>query len=251
MLSLQQISALLADIPWQVRLMDETDSTNNALKRELDAPDGTALLARRQTGGRGRLGRSFSSEEGGVYLSILLRPNVPPEKLLHLTPMTAVAIRRAILDVTGVSAQIKWPNDLLCDEKKLCGILTELLGDAVIIGVGVNANIADFPDELGNIATSLLLLTGKSVDLNALAAAMIRRLYELRGAILTKKQAWLDEFAAHCVTLNKSVLLLRGEERRGAFAEGIDKNGALLVRFPNGETAAIAAGEVSVRGING
>ena len=107
---------------------DRLDSTNTRLKalaREGAAP-GTVLLAREQSGGRGRLGRSFASPPGGLYLSMLLRPACPPERCLSLTPLAAVAARRAVLDCTGLSPEIKWPNDLLLGGKKLCGILTEV-----------------------------------------------------------------------------------------------------------------------------
>ena len=245
------------DSPFPVQVLRETDSTNNALKRMPDAPHGTTLVTGRQTAGRGRQGRTFISPEGGVYISVLLRPKAKAAELLHLAPMAAVAVRRAILDTCGVAVEIKWPNDLVCAGRKLVGILTELTqtdgAPCVIVGAGVNCNTdpADFPPEVRRIATSLRDITGETVDPNALARNMVRRLAELDAALLTEKEAWLAEYAAACVTLGKEVQILSGQERKTAFAEGIDENGALLVRFANGETAAVSTGEVSVRGMYG
>lgn len=246
-----------ADSPFPVQVLRETDSTNDALKRMCHAPHGTALVTGRQTKGRGRLGRSFSSPEGGVYLSILLKPNAPASELLHLTAMAAVAVRRAIIDCCGVTPEIKWTNDLVYGGRKLCGILTELVRKdgalCAILGIGVNCNTeaACFPQEVRKIAVSLREITGRLIDPNDLARCMVRRLFEMDAALLTEKKAWMAEYAAACVTVGKPVQVISGTERSPAFAEGIDENGALLVRWENGESAAITTGEVSVRGMNG
>lgn len=246
-----------SDCPFPVRVLRETDSTNDALKRLPSAPHGTVLVTGRQTKGRGRLGRSFASPEGGVYLSVLLRPDAPAAALLHLTAMAAVAVRRAVFDCCGVSAEIKWTNDLVCGGKKLAGILTELVQKdgalCAIIGVGVNCNTAlsQLPPEVRQIAVSLREITGEAVDPNALARCLVHRLAELDAALLTQKAAWMAEYAAACVTVGKQVQVISGAARRSGFAEGIDENGALLVRWDNGETAAVSTGEVSVRGMYG
>lgn len=246
-----------SDSPFPVRVLRETDSTNDALKRLPDAPHGTVLVTGRQTGGRGRQGRSFASPEGGVYLSVLLRPRAAAADLLHLTPMTAVAARRAIFDTCGVAAEIKWPNDLVFEGRKLVGILTELTqkdGETcAIIGVGVNCNTEDdsLPPEVRDMATSLRKITGKTVDPNELARNLVKQLALLDAALLTEKNAWLAEYAAACVTVGKQVQVVAGAARKTAFAEGIDENGALLVRYEDGKTAAVSTGEVSVRGMYG
>ena len=237
---------------WNVEWLDEIDSTNNELKRRMDAPHGTVLAARRQTGGKGRLGRSFCSPEGGVYLSALLRPEVSPEQLLHLTAMAGVAARRAIAALSGIEAGIKWVNDLVYDGKKLCGILVEWCGSAAIIGIGINCSTVDFPAELRASATSLRLLTGRDISPGALAEQLAQELRAMDAALLTGRDAWLAEYAAHCVTLGKPVRLLRGGEDIGdAFAVGIDAQGGLRVRYDNGTEAIIRTGEVSVRGAEG
>lgn len=246
-----------ADSPFPVQVLRETDSTNDALKRMTDAPHGTVLVTGKQTKGRGRLGRRFSSPEGGTYLSVLLRPDAPAAALLHLTAMTAVAVRRAINDCCGIAPGIKWTNDLVWAGRKLVGILTELTqqggATCAIIGIGVNCNteISQFPPEVQKIATSLREITGQTVDPNALALRMVRRLSEMDAALLTEKSAWMAEYAAACITVGKQVQVVSADGRRCAFAEGVDENGALLVRFENGETAAVSTGEVSVRGMYG
>lgn len=237
---------------WNVEWLEETDSTNRELKRRPDAPHGSVVAARRQTDGRGRLGRSFCSPDGGLYLSVLLRPSAPPELLLHLTAMAAVATRRAIAEVSGISAGIKWVNDLVLDGKKLCGILTEWCGTAAIIGIGINVNTAAFPDELLPSVTSLRLLTGRTLSVEALADALARQLVAMDAALLTERETWLSEYAAHCVTVGKPVRLLQGGAEVGtAFAAGIDAQGGLLVRYDDGTTDVIRSGEVSVRGTDG
>lgn len=240
--------------PGPMQLLPSCTSTNDLLKTMEDAPDGMVLVTGCQTGGRGRLGRRFASPEGGVYLSILLRPEVEPQKLLHLTAMSAVAMRRAVFDCCGVAAELKWVNDLIAGGKKFCGILTEWVGtDRVIIGIGVNCNTVpdDFPPEVRPMATSLRELTGRPVDPNVLAGAMAFRLRQMRRVLLTEKAAWMAEYAAACVTVGKPVQLLHGDSREEAFAEGIDEDGGLIVRLKSGQRTAVNTGEVSVRGLYG
>lgn len=243
--------------PFPVQVLPQTDSTNSALKRMPHAPHGTVLVTGRQTDGRGRLGRTFSSPEGGVYLSVLLRPATPVSGLLHLTPMAAVAMRRAVFDCCGIAPDIKWTNDLVCGGRKLGGILTELVQDdgapCAIIGVGINCNndMAALPPEVQKIAVSLRELTGRALDPNDLAGHMVRRLAQMDAALLTEKEQWIAEYARACITVGKQVQVISGTERRTAFAEGIDENGGLIVRRENGETAVVSTGEVSVRGMYG
>ena len=126
---------------WTLIRYKTIDSTNTALKTMTDATHGTILCSSVQTAGRGRLGRSFHSEEGGLYLSLLLKRQEPLDQLLHLTPMVAVAVRRAIKDVCSLDADIKWINDLQIQGKKICGILTEVAPQGgIIIGIGINCN---------------------------------------------------------------------------------------------------------------
>lgn len=257
--SLRLNAALLQTTPWNVIVLKEADSTNNVAKQlgAQGAPDGTVIVTEHQTGGRGRLGRSFASPPGGVYLSVLLRPDAELSELMHLTAMTAVAMRRAIYDCCGFAPDIKWTNDLLWQGKKLCGILTELSCEAesgrleyAVIGIGVNCNThtEDLPPEVRPIAASLAEIAGRELDPNELAAAMIRRLRELSEEMRSGRAAWMQEYRSACVTLGKQVLLVRGEEKRPAFALDVDDEGSLIVRYEDGSVGTVNSGEASVRG---
>ncbi len=236
---------------WTVLYYPQVDSTNNVLKEMEDPQHGTVVHSTLQTAGRGRLGRRFSSQKGGLYLSVYLKREEALEQLLHLTPMVAVAARRAISEVCGLEVQIKWINDLVKDGKKLCGILVEIAPQGgVIIGIGINCNTKDFPEELRDIAGSLCDFCPK-VEEKALLEALIRNLREMDEVLFTQKAQWMEEYATHCVTLGKEVWLLRGETRRQAYALGIDENGALLVRLPDGTEETVSSGEAGVRGMCG
>lgn len=231
---------------WTVTRFDEIDSTNAALKRMVDAPHGTVLSASRQSAGRGRLGRSFSSPHG-VYFSVLLRRTEPPTELLHLTAMTAVAVRRAILDACGIATEIKWVNDILLCGKKLGGILVEGCDGRYIVGIGINCNTDpnDLPPDVQAMAATIVC------DEARLISALVARLREMDELLLSARAQWMAEYAANCVTLGKPVQLVRADERTEAFALGVDENAALLVRYADGQTAAVSSGEASVRGLYG
>ena len=144
------------------------------------APEQGIVVAERQTEGKGRLGRTFSSESGtGIWMSVILRPELPVNKMPQLTLVTAVAICKAVREVTGAELSIKWPNDLLLNGKKCCGILTEVQSDpdevkSVIIGIGLNVNHEGFPDWLQEQATSLRLELNKTFDRTELIAELMR-----------------------------------------------------------------------------
>lgn len=223
------------------------DSTNTALKAMPYAPHGTIVCSKRQTAGRGRLGRTFFSEDGGLYLSILLKRQEPFASLLHLTPMAAVAVRRAIMDICPIEPDIKWINDLQIQGKKICGILTEAAPQGgVIIGIGINCNTDSFPEELQSVAGSLKEFCGE-IDTEALLEALVLRLQELDRCLFTHKSQWMEEYRMACISLNREVLLLSPGGQREAFSEGLGENGELLVRFPDGSRQLISMGEVSLR----
>ena len=196
---------------WQV--LEEVDSTNTVCKRLAadEAPDGTVVMADCQTAGRGRRGRSFSSPRGmGLYLSVLWRPACPPESLLPLTALSAVAVCRAVERAGGVSPAIKWPNDLVLGGRKLGGILTELSlegesghVDYVIVGIGLNCRqrAEDFPPELADMATSLDMALPQQVKRSALAAALMEELDLLRTEVLEDPCRWLADYRARCLTV--------------------------------------------------
>ncbi len=260
-----EVRRLLGEHPWAARTVVEQElGSTNTVAKELavrGAPAGTVVIAERQTGGRGRLGRSFDSPAGlGLYLSVILRPEAPPSSLLHLTAVAAEAAVEAVMEVAGARPGIKWTNDLVLEGRKLAGILTELsiqaesgLVDYAVVGIGTNCNHCeeDFPPELRETAVSLLQVTGRRVDRCAYAAALIRALERADRTLLTEKAAWLARYAEDCLTIGRDVKLLRGGEVRLAHADGIDADAALLVTYEDGTREAISSGEVSVRGLYG
>ena len=255
------LSQMSAECPWRDTLYwyDTIDSTNT-LAKELakeGAPHGTVIIAGSQTGGRGRMGRSFSSPLGmGVYLSVILRPCCPADRLMHLTCAAGVAAMEAIACVTGICPGIKWANDLILGDKKLGGILTELgfsgnMIDYAIVGIGINCRQKqeDFPEELQDIATSLLEQTGNAIPPTQIAAALVESLYQMDQQLIDGKAALMDIYRQHCITLGREIVVLQGDSRQDATALEVDADGGLLVRFADGSEKTVNFGEVSIRGI--
>ena len=263
-MKVQILAYLSPEYPWRDRIhcFSTIDSTNDEVKRLAlsGAPHGTVILADSQTGGHGRMGRSFHSPEGmGIYLSILLRPHCAPGELMHLTCAAAVAMCDAVEAAAGFRPGIKWTNDLVHGKKKLGGILTgkglTAAGtvDYAIIGIGINCcqTEADFPEEIRDMAGSIAMVKGQNIDRSRLAAAMMDALWKMDAQLLTHKQAILRSYRCRCITLGREIVLVRGEDRRYGTAIDIDENGALVVRFPSGAVEAVNSGEVSVRGMYG
>ncbi len=265
-LSRARILAALGQHPWRetLQLVPEVGSTNTELKTQAaaGAPAGTVLIAEKQTGGRGRLGRQFASPPGiGLYLSVVLRPTARPTELSHLTALVAVATCDAIEAACGIRPQIKWTNDLVLGKKKLVGILTELALEAesgsvqyAVAGIGINCNHqpSDFPPDVAQMATSILQETGRTVDRSRLAAELIRALARMDAELLSGKQAWLARYEHDCITIGQDVKIVRGDEIRFAHAIGLDEDAGLRVRYlDDGSEGVVFSGEVSVRGMYG
>lgn len=204
--------------------------------------------------------RTFQSPPGrGVYLSVLLRPQLPPGELLGVTGMAAVAICNAVERTTGVRPGIKWTNDLVLNGRKICGILTEMavegetgLTQSLVIGAGVNVSHTpeDFGPEVAKMATSLAQ-EGYRASRAALAAAMIEELYCLSDALGGDVSSWVASYRRDCVNLGKRVQLLWTDNRSEAQALDIDEQFGLMVRLPDGSETTVRTGEVSVRGLYG
>ena len=260
---LNSIQTYLGDSPWTVRVFDEVTSTNTLLKElgRQGAPAGTVLVADRQTGGRGRLGRSFLSPGGvGVYLSALIRPDCAPTELMHLTCAVAVAMCDAVEAAFGFRPGIKWTNDLVVGTRKLGGILTELGLDPktgrvsyAVLGIGINCGQteSDFDESIRSMATSARMVLGRPADRERLIAEMVKALAAMDRQLLHTRDAMLDRYRRDCITLGKPVSILRGDEVRHAQALTIDAEGGLVVRYDSGETGTVTSGEVSVRGLYG
>ncbi len=253
----------LGDCPWRVYLFAEVDSTNTRLKEiaKVGSPAGTVLVADRQTGGRGRLGRSFLSPGGvGVYLSALIRPDCTPSELMHLTCAVAVAMCDAVEAAFGFHPGIKWTNDLVVGNKKLGGILTELglnpktgRVDYAVLGIGINCGQleSDFDESIRGMATSARMVLGREADRNRLIAEMVKALENMDRELLVSPAAMLERYRRDCITLGQYVSILRGDEVRHAQALDLDREGGLIVRYDSGETGTVTSGEVSVRGLYG
>lgn len=250
--------------PWEGRLQcfDTLPSTNDHLKAlaRQGAAEGTAILADRQTGGHGRMGRSFHSPGGmGVYLSVLLRPRCTGEQLLHLTCAVAVTMCDAVESVAGFRPGIKWTNDLVWNRRKLGGILTELgfrsdgTVDYAILGIGINCcqQEADFPEDIRGFAGSLTMAAGRPVSREALASAMLVSLAEMNGKLLTQKDAILRQYRGDCVTLGQDISIHRGEQVYHGHALDIDDSGCLVIAREDGKPEHVSSGEVSIRGMYG
>jgi birA, biotin-[acetyl-CoA-carboxylase] ligase region len=244
---------------------DEIDSTNTCAKKLAlaGAADGTVVTANCQTAGRGRMERSFQSpRDKGIYLTALLRPPLPPERLLPVTALGAVAVARAVERVCGVRPGIKWTNDLVLNGKKLCGILTEmsLEGESgrlqyLVMGIGLNVlqTADDFSPEVAAVATSLAQEVGRPLSRPQLAAAEIEQLDALYAALLSGGTgAYLEAYRRDCVTLGHEIQVVRADgSREHALALDVDDQFGLVVRRDSGETAVIRSGEASVRGMYG
>lgn len=261
-LSEGRIAQLLDGHAWQTRMivLERVDSTNNYAKNlaAAGAPEGTCVMAEEQSGGRGRRGRGFVSDSGGLYFSCILRPKAQPQQLMHLTALAAVAVCAAIEKASGLKAQIKWPNDPVLNGKKVCGILTELSVVAevneteyAVIGIGVNCNQPSFPPELSQIATSLCQEGGETIDRNVLAAELVRALCHMSQTMFSEKDTWLSRFAARCITIGRDVVLKRESGDVSAKAVGLGEDAALIVQFADGRQEEVTSGEVSVRGMYG
>ena len=242
---------------------DVLDSTNTRLKQLArdGAADGTAVIADHQTAGRGRMERTFQSPAGkGIYLSVLLRPKLPPERLLPLTALAGVAVCDAVERVCGVRPGLKWPNDAVLNGRKLSGILTESGTDVngsfyVVLGIGVNVSqtAADFSPEVSEIAASLSMALGKGFDRAALIAALLEEIDRLYAALRQEELSpYLAAYRKDCVNLGRQVqLILPDGTRETAEALDVDEAFGLTVRTPDGTEKTVRAGEVSVRGLYG
>ena len=247
----------------QLACLDVIDSTNTECKRRamVGAPEGLVVLAEEQTGGRGRLGRSFQSPRGcGLYLSALLRPHAEPAAVTDFTAWVAVAVCDSIQAACGVRPRIKWTNDLVLNGKKLCGILTELGLESetncleyMVPGIGINVNHRpeDFSEDVRAIATSLAIELGHPVRRADLAAELIRALDRMYRSFPDNKQEYLDRYRADCLTPGNRVQLITPTSRQEATALAIDDDFRLVVELPDGARKALSAGEVSVRGMYG
>lgn len=234
-------------------IVESTQEVAHKLARD-GAQEGTVVIAEQQSKGRGRLGRAWESPKGtGVWMSIIVRPNIPPYQAPQLTLLTAVAIVQAIQKVTHLQPEIKWPNDVLINGKKIVGILTELQAEAdviqaIIIGIGINVNTKQFPEELKEKATSLYLENnGQEVERAALIRAIFQQfeqLYEnyLKHGFKPIKLLW----ESYNVSIGKYISAKTLSEEIKGFAKGITDEGVLLVEDDYGNVHEIYSADIDI-----
>ena len=245
----------------EIRYFSRIDSTNQYAKRiaEEGAPDGTLVIADEQTAGKGRSGRTWVTPPAeAIAFTLLLRPKLSPGRISMVTLVMGLAVAKAVNRLYHISAGIKWPNDIVTRGRKLCGILTEMSAEVervhyIVIGVGINANLTSFPEELRDIATSLKLELGHEVNRAELVAevmAQFERLYE-QFETAGSMENILQEYNNLCLNSGRSVRVLDPEGEYTGLSHGINALGELLVETQDGEIRKVYAGEVSVRGIYG
>ncbi len=231
------------DAPWLVRWLTEVDSTNRYVLDEAraGAPAGLVAVAEHQTAGRGRLGRTWvAPPAASLLMSVLLRPDLPADQRHLVVIAAALAMAEAVEAETGVTAGLKWPNDLLVGDRKLAGILAEASGDAVVVGIGVNLHWEDVPDELTEIATACNLEGGRPTTREAVLGAFLAG-YQTRLANLIATRA---SYEARLVTIGRRVRIEQPAGVLVGVAVGIDAAGHLLVRSDDETTVTVAVGDV-------
>ncbi|MGL4818838.1 MAG: biotin--[acetyl-CoA-carboxylase] ligase [Bacilli bacterium] len=235
----------------------EVDSTQKIASKLVSegTPEGTLVIAEAQTAGRGRLQRKWdSAPEKGVWMSLVLRPNIPPQRAAQLTLVAAVSVAMALETFSGVSPEIKWPNDILIGGRKVCGILTEMVGDvdrvdALIIGIGVNVTHepTDFPENIRTLATSVGHARGKEVTRTAVVCAILEKFEQMY-------QRYLDEgflgirllWESYSVSLGRQVRITTAQETYEALAHGLMDDGSLKVERADGTISYVYSGDVSI-----
>lgn len=243
----------------EVYFYEEIDSTNTQAKRlaEEGAPSGTLVVSDCQTKGKGRRGRVWESPKGtALYMTLMIRPQIRPERASMLTLVIGLSVVQAIRNVLKVEVGIKWPNDVVMNKKKLVGILTEMNAqmdyiEYLVLGVGINANTKEFPQEIQDKATSLQLELGHPVNRAELVAETMK-CFEHNYEIFEKTQdlsGLMEAYQEVLVNYNQPVRVLEPGNEYSGIARGINELGELLVERENGVVETVYAGEVSVRGL--
>ncbi len=245
----------------RVKVFSETDSTNTQCRKLAVEgwPEGTLVVSEYQRAGKGRRGRAWVSPAGtGIWMSLLLRPELPPQKVSMVTLIAAMAVEKGIRLETGLDSQIKWPNDLVIGQKKICGILTEMqtqkeAAEHVVVGMGINANIREFPEEVRDSATSLYQVKGEETDRERLIGGVMAAFEEYWRIFLETGdlRALKEEYNEKLINRERQVQILEPEGGYTGLCRGIGPEGELLVVLPDGQVKAVFSGEVSVRGVYG
>ncbi|CUX31815.1 biotin--[acetyl-CoA-carboxylase] ligase [Clostridium sp. C105KSO13] len=253
------------DAQWagkKIYYFDEIDSTNTRAKQlgEEGALHGTIVVAEEQSAGRGRRGRAWKSPIGSnIYMSILLRPeDIPPVKAPMLTLVMGLSTAEGLREYTSLDIQIKWPNDIILEGKKLAGILTEMSTEVdfinyIVIGTGINVNMKQLPAEVAEKATSLRLETGRFMRRSEIIAIIMKKFEKNYQIFMENKDLGQlqEKYNNLLITREKEVRIIGTREEYGGYALGINEKGELMVRKSDGAVETVSSGEVSVRGICG
>jgi BirA family biotin operon repressor/biotin-[acetyl-CoA-carboxylase] ligase len=257
---LKAILSLSAEKRSHELLFFNTAASTNILAMDMAAcgcTEGTIVIADTQTAGKGRLGRTWLSPAGkNLYMSMVVRPDMPPRDATALTLLSAIACASALIKYCGMPVSIKWPNDLIAGGLKIGGILTEIRADIdriyhAVVGIGINVNLSceDMPAEINQVATSVLIETGRRFSRTGLAAEIITefdRWYEL---LLTKgKKVVMERWIELSDTIGKQVRVAVGDLIFAGTAEGIDDEGLLIIRLADGSSRKFSAGDVTIGG---
>ncbi len=239
----------------EVQLLPKTSSTNT-LAMELaaqGAPEGTVVVAETQTAGRGRRGRTWISPKGNLYMSAILRPDIPVQRAPRITLLGAVAVAAAVRKALGLNAVIKWPNDVLIKDRKVCGLLTEMSAEQdrvrhVVLGIGVdvNADLAELPSDVQPRTTTLAAEAGKRIDRTALLREVLRELDQYYRAFLADDGAVLAAWKRMNCTLGNRVEVSGAGATIAGRAQDIDGDGRLVIRTDDGAIEAVSAGDVTI-----
>jgi BirA family biotin operon repressor/biotin-[acetyl-CoA-carboxylase] ligase len=238
-----------------IRLFPEVVSTNTLAMEAASqgAPEGTVIIAETQTGGKGRLGRTWISPRGNLYLSVILRPQIPTHKAPLITLVGAVAVASAIRKCCSVPAAIKWPNDILISGRKVAGLLTEMSAEpdrirhiALGTGIDVNMELQELPLDIRMHATTLANETNATVDRKLLLQQILRDLEHWYGIFLTSEAEVLKEWEQLNMTIGQRVTVSGMGEVFEGLAQGIDQEGRLKVALDDGDIRIVAAGDVTI-----
>lgn len=261
MIKIEKITAQLktAFIGREIIYFEKLSSTNTAAKEQAErgAIEGTTIIAETQTKGKGRLDRRWISPKGGIWLSIILRPQMSPEDTAKITLTTAVAVAKTLRRFCGFGAEIKWPNDVLIHNKKICGILTEASLEGknvnfVVVGIGINVNfpLNALPKHLEAAATTLKEVLQKEVDREELVCVLLKEFEDCYERFKRGEFGdLLSKWRSVATFLGKEVEVISFAERLRGVAVDVDENGALIIKLENGKKRKIVAGDVTVRGV--
>lgn len=240
----------------EIVYFENTDSTNRQarmLARD-GAKHGTLVIADTQSAGRGRRGRGWISPAGeGIFMSLIVRPDVHPSRVAKMSLTLALAVAQAIRKETGLDARIKWPNDIVIGGRKICGLLLEMDATAekvesIVAGVGINVHQTAFAEEIAHTASSLDLMAGRRVSRSAIVRAFLK---EFEQAMALADDEMMDAYRACSATIGQRVQVIALDGTYIGTAKGITESGSLLVETDDGDVREVLAADVSVRGIMG